>query len=69
MSIWVFPPDTTDYNSDSYWYEYYHYYPKYYQYTDYEAYEYKCPHCKTVNIRYCRTIRIVCSSCGEVFYA
>ena len=66
MSVWILPPDRTDCPS---WFEYqYHYYPQYYYYTDYEVYEYKCPHCEHVNIRYCKTRRLVCSSYGEVFY-
>ena len=32
-------------------------------------YEYKCPHCGHVNVRYERCGRVVCSNCGESFYA
>ena len=34
-----------------------------------EVYEYKCPHCRCVNIRNQETRRLICSSCGKVFYA
>ena len=33
-----------------------------------ERYEYRCPACGYLNIRYEKTMRIVCDRCGRVFY-
>ena len=34
----------------------------------YARYEYRCPHCRALNLRYYNCARIVCNFCKKVFY-